>query len=51
MYTQWEIADLKGQIMTKMLNGSLDWNEGCWLRNQIDSFTEIKREDKEQIQE
>jgi len=41
-----KVVSLKGRIMALMLNGSLDWDEGCKVRNYID-----KEEDTQQVRE
>jgi hypothetical protein len=40
--TKLDIVSAKADIMVMMLNGSINWNFGCHLRNRIDEeFKEI----------
>jgi len=33
---EFDLISLKGKVMADMLNGSIDWTYGCYLRDKID---------------
>ena len=37
---------VKARIMAQMLNGSIEWNTGCAMRNWLDTLSDVEIEEE-----